>query len=61
MILVEFVISAIVAVSTRGECYPADQYPTDVSEITGYVVIDNCSIPTTAESIRALAIVLGSK
>lgn len=47
--MLEAILAALVAIATRGECYEADRYPTDTSDITGYVVVERCTIPTTPE------------
>ncbi len=53
MTLVEAVLAALVAIATRGECYEAARYPADqASDITGYVNVDGCAIPTTPELSR---------
>ncbi len=53
--MIAAIMTALVAIATRGECLEADHYPTDATElamVTGYAVIDGCALPTTAELPR---------
>lgn len=50
--MIAAIMTALVALATRGECLEADGYPTDATEmamITGYVQIDGCMVPATVE------------
>lgn len=50
--MIAAIMAALVAIATRGECFEEGHYPTDVANmamVTGYVSIDNCVLPTTAE------------
>lgn len=65
--MIAAIMAALVAIATRGECFEADRYPTDAAAmamVTGYVQIDSCILPTTAEltagKLCRLAVILSN-